>query len=46
MHARLGTRQEAGRPPPGAVKVTYATADPRGLVDYSDVDLSMFDDFE
>jgi len=46
VHARLGTRPEVGsRTPPGTVKVTYATTDPRDLVDYSDVDLSMFDTF-
>ena len=44
IKARLGVRQEEEAPRP-RVKVTHANSDPRALIDYSDVDCSLFDTF-
>jgi len=41
IHARLGVK-ETTKP---TVRVTHATTDPRGLIDYSDIDATMFDTF-
>jgi len=48
IHARLGVREAAAAAKPTTarpVRVTYANTDPRGLIDYSDIDSSVFDMF-
>jgi len=44
IKARLGVREEVS-PPRSRVKVTHANSDPRSLIDYSDIDSSVFDLF-
>ena len=46
IHARLGKREPVnGGGGGGGVRVTHANSDPRGLIDYSDIDASLFDVF-
>ena len=44
IHERLGVREQVTSPRSG-VRVTHANSDPRGLIDYSDIDSSVFDLF-